>query len=195
MTTYADVVGMRYCPSCGSEYRPGFDVCADCGTELVDEPIASADTAEEETAAHHWVPVHNTGRSMDAELVRSYLEGNGLTAEVWGSGLGRWRMEAAITEVTGVPNDFSAFRVMVPDDQVADARALLAQSEGPALEDEDWETGDPEAERDDFGDIGAGYGLADREPIRWMTIFRSRWVLTGVALFTLVLIVMGTLGR
>jgi hypothetical protein len=187
---------MRYCPACGSEYRPGFDVCADCGTELVDEPTATANPAEDGSAAHHWIPVHNTGRSMDAELVRSYLEGNGLTAEVWSSGLGRWRMESAITEVTGVPNDFSAFRVMVPDDQVEAARALLAQSEEVSLAEEDWNTaGDTFAERDDFGDTGAGYGVADREPIRWMTIFRSRWVLTGVALFTLVLIVMGTLGR
>ena len=28
---------MPWCPKCKSEYREGFTVCADCGSELVDE--------------------------------------------------------------------------------------------------------------------------------------------------------------
>ena len=30
----------RYCPRCGAEYREGFDLCSDCGVELVDQPPA-----------------------------------------------------------------------------------------------------------------------------------------------------------
>lgn len=34
---------MPWCPKCRSEYRPGFTICADCGSELVDElPSKSA---------------------------------------------------------------------------------------------------------------------------------------------------------
>src|SRR3981081_377483 len=28
---------MPFCPTCRSEYRPGIETCADCGTPLVDE--------------------------------------------------------------------------------------------------------------------------------------------------------------
>ena len=28
---------MSWCPQCGTEYRPGFSDCADCGVALVDE--------------------------------------------------------------------------------------------------------------------------------------------------------------
>lgn len=189
------MVGTRYCPECGSEYRAGFDVCADCGAALVDEPpLRSADDPTEGAAEHHWVQVMSTGRSMDAEIVRSYLEGNGLRAEIWSSGLGRWRAESALTEVTGVPSDFNAHRVMVPDDQVDEARELLEASDGPELEEEDWARPPPVRERGSIGDTGMGYGFeSDREPLRWMQLFRSKWVLTGVALFTLALILLGTL--
>ena len=27
---------MSWCPECGTEYRPGFDTCADCGVQLTD---------------------------------------------------------------------------------------------------------------------------------------------------------------
>jgi len=29
---------MPFCPSCGAEYRPGFETCADCRVALVDAP-------------------------------------------------------------------------------------------------------------------------------------------------------------
>ena len=136
----------------------------------------------------------STGRSMDAEIVRSFLEGNGLSAEIWSSGLGRWRAESALTEVTGVPSDFNAYRVMVPDDQVVDARELLEASDAPELEEEDWALPPAAGEGGSIGDTGMGYGFeADGEPLRWMQLFRSKWVLTGVALFTLALILLGAL--
>ena len=40
-----------FCPSCKTEYRPGFTICADCGDKLVDKlPLsAPAQTASQET--------------------------------------------------------------------------------------------------------------------------------------------------
>lgn len=35
---------MPYCPECKTEYRPGFDTCADCGSLLVDSPPECEDT-------------------------------------------------------------------------------------------------------------------------------------------------------
>ena len=194
-TSYPHPVGTRYCPECGSEYRSGFEVCADCGASLVDEPPAVTTEARQDGSADHlWVQVMTTGRSMDAEIIRSFLEGNGLRAEVWTSGMGRWRAESAITEVTGVPSDFNSHRVMVPDDQLETAQGLLAASEVPELEEEDWALPASRSGYGAIGDTGAGFGYEiEREPIRWMTLFRSRWVLVVVALFTLVLIVLGAL--
>ena len=35
---------MPWCPECGTEYRPEFDRCADCGAALVDEEPAAHDS-------------------------------------------------------------------------------------------------------------------------------------------------------
>ena len=39
---------MPWCPKCKSEYREGFTVCADCGTELVAEEPKEEVAAEKE---------------------------------------------------------------------------------------------------------------------------------------------------
>lgn len=71
---------------------------------------------------------------MDAELVRARLEADGLQAWIWSSGLGPWRMESALTEVTGVPNDFNSHNVVVSSDDLDRALEVLAelQPEPPA---------------------------------------------------------------
>ncbi len=33
---------MPWCPKCKNEYREGIKVCADCGVELVSEPLENA---------------------------------------------------------------------------------------------------------------------------------------------------------
>lgn len=152
---------MGYCPKCGAEYLPGLERCADCDVDLMDEPSGSVDVV---SGRVHLIDVFSTGRRVDAELVRSMLEGHGLTAHLWAAGMGPWRMESALTEVTGVANAFNSYRVMVPNNQVEDAEALIA---------------DVEVKGDDL-DPGSAPGL--------MGIMRSRWALVGAALFLLAMV-------
>jgi hypothetical protein len=35
-----------FCPKCKSEYREGFNTCADCGTELIEELSNETDEFE-----------------------------------------------------------------------------------------------------------------------------------------------------
>ena len=158
---------MRYCPTCEAEYLEGFSHCADCKVELVDE----LPPRENEGGPGHveLVDIYSTGRRVDAELVRSMLQGHGLKAHVWAAGMGPWRMESALTEVTGVPNAFNAYRVMVPAGEVDDARALLQDV--------------------DVVDVDDAPLLADGG---LMSVFRSRWALVAGALFLLLLVL--TLG-
>jgi hypothetical protein len=104
---------------------------------------------------------------MDAELVRARLEADGLQAWVWSSGLGPWRLESAVTEMTGVPSDFNAHQVAVERDDVERALEILGENDDAALQ-------------------SSGQSVEDPAPARtslsWM---RERWVLTAAALFLL----------
>jgi hypothetical protein len=63
-----------FCPSCKSEYRPGFYHCADCGVELVHElPSEHPLTPEEEKAAG-LVEVFSTFNQAEIMLVKAYLD-------------------------------------------------------------------------------------------------------------------------
>lgn len=42
---------MPWCPKCKSEYRDGFSICADCGSELVDEETFARLEAEQQSVA------------------------------------------------------------------------------------------------------------------------------------------------
>lgn len=154
---------MGYCPNCGAEYRAGIERCPDCDEALVPEPPVAENTPELEQLHD----VYATGRRVDAELVRSMLESHGLNARLWAAGMGPWRMESALTEVTGVPNAFNSYRVMVPEKEVEDARALL--------------------EAVDVTD--AGDAPVD-EARTLMQLFRSRWALVGAAVFLLLLVLL-----
>ncbi len=54
---------MPYCPKCRAEYRDGFDKCADCGTELVEELHEEKEDSGDELRAH---PEH---RALKSEVV------------------------------------------------------------------------------------------------------------------------------
>ncbi len=120
----------KYCPSCGAEYRAKFNICADCNVALSPEPSATAKVEDGpagvvEYSARSLTAVFVSGRRSDAEMARGFLEAQGVEAEVWSTGLSPWHAAAGVGEMTGVPSDFGAHRVMVPEAQVEEAKTLL----------------------------------------------------------------------
>jgi hypothetical protein len=74
---------MPYCPTCKSEYRPGFDTCSDCGAELVEElKHEEAPAPKEEVVpnpeAKGWVKLVNVMDDQEAELVTGMLKAEGI---------------------------------------------------------------------------------------------------------------------
>ena len=108
----------KYCPRCRAEYRPGFDVCSDCGVALVDQLPTDPITEVPEPirlgpdAAEVWKGFHE----VEAHMARSLLESNGIDAVVWTAGVG-----------ANVPfDDTIAHRVMVKAEDADRARGLIA---------------------------------------------------------------------
>lgn len=113
-----------YCPSCRTEYRPGFAVCADCNVALVEE------LPEE--------PTHDVMGDLDG------------TARVWSGDDDRLRAEAcAALERAGItphpvsredhlfaPSEHPRFEVYVAADVAAAAKAVL---DAQVLSAEEWD--------------------------------------------------------
>ena len=160
---------MKYCPRCGSEYRPGYERCPDCDEGLVDGPPIAQPRSSVPTLVQREEVVFSTGRRIDAEMVRGLLDAHGLDARIWASGMGPYRLESAVTEITGVPSAFNAYGVGVPTHQAEEARALLADAEDGSVEVMVHEDGE------------ASSGL--------MNLMRSRWALLAAALFLLAFVI------
>jgi hypothetical protein len=115
-----------YCPLCRTEYRPGFvAACADCGVALVHElpPEPEGFPAQPTPAlGPHPVAVWVTYNGLEAEMIRGVLEGAGLAAMVWRSGVeGRY----------GSPG---GLRVMVRREDADLAKELIAAPPEPGEE-------------------------------------------------------------
>lgn len=124
---------------------------------LTNEPLTV--DQREVMGSRRMITVFSSGRSLEAEIVRSMLESYGVEAFVWGSGLGVWRAESALTELTGVPNDFSSYRVVVPHEHAEEAEALIAASD--------------ESHLDSAGPT---------------SLLQSRWMVVGFAILFLILV-------
>ncbi|MGH2723075.1 MAG: DUF2007 domain-containing protein [Actinomycetota bacterium] len=80
-----------HCPACGTEYRAGFDTCADDGTPLVPGPAPEpapeappAPTAPEPRRT--WRAVATFHREDEARLLAGRLEAEGIEARVFPEG-------------------------------------------------------------------------------------------------------------
>ena len=167
-------MGYRYCPQCGAEYRADVDRCSDCLVELVDDKAGTGSALEGASPAFKsLVPVLVTGRRSEAEVARSFLEAHGVEAQIWSSGLSPWRMEAALTEMTGLANDFNAHRVMVSEQDEEAARDLL---EEPA---DDGQSDDlPRKQR------------PSKTSPKMLELFRKRWLVLTFAIVLLLLVIL-----
>jgi hypothetical protein len=69
---------MPYCPTCKHEYAAGTAACPDCHTKLVDELPFQAVPGEGTT----WVEIASTGTEDEANLMRGFLEAEGIPAQI-----------------------------------------------------------------------------------------------------------------
>lgn len=119
-----------HCPTCGAEYREGFDVCADDGTPLVPGPArssADAPPAVEAPAApeppRRWQRVASFLWEEEARLLAGRLDAEGIPARVFPEDAGTYYGKAT-TAFLGKPWD-----VLVPEERATDA-ALVIQAIG-----------------------------------------------------------------
>jgi hypothetical protein len=124
-----DAVG-GYCPTCGAEYRPGFDTCADDGTALVPgprpEPSPEPMMAPEPTLPPgvRWVPVARFTREEEAHLLTGRLESEGIEATVYPAWQGGYYGESVNLPVS----------VLVPEHRVLEAREIIEEIRRTDLE-------------------------------------------------------------
>ena len=71
------------CPQCGTEYRPGFTTCVDCGVPLISDGEYQETEEMREAERKRYndmkiVEVHAVQGQPEADLIRSLLEANGI---------------------------------------------------------------------------------------------------------------------
>jgi hypothetical protein len=65
------------CPNCGSEYKEGVTVCADCGTELVDRTEPPVEYNEDD-----WAVVFTSAQGYEVEMLKDNLDGAGIASMI-----------------------------------------------------------------------------------------------------------------
>ncbi len=83
-----------YCPKCRDEYREGFTECADCKVPLVSELPPEPKPEPKPEPDLTWadlVCIRIYDNREEAEFARSFLETNGIDAEVFADDCGGWR--------------------------------------------------------------------------------------------------------
>lgn len=110
-----------FCPRCKTEYRPGFERCADCGVALVQGlPAEDADD---------WVAVVRTTDPAFLPMARSVLEAAGIPFLVQGeAGVNVFPLGPAATRVT---NRVTGASILVRSRDAEEAEALLSAPSEP----------------------------------------------------------------
>jgi hypothetical protein len=136
----------RYCPRCGAEYREGFEVCSDCGVELVDEqPVQVEEEHFPALDPRHidyvyresdWVRnlepvcVKVVNDEMEAEVILSVFRAHELRA--FPAGRDRYLHQGMLAAPPGLGG--AGIRIMVHPDDVDAARELLALADEAGVE-------------------------------------------------------------
>ena len=110
---------MPYCPTCRSEFRPGFTRCEECGVDLVEalpEPPKFPPVANPA-----FQTVYRTTDLVEAETIKALLEGSGIEAEVQG----RYSGFSAIE----MPTSAAPFQITVPAADAAEASKILQETQ------------------------------------------------------------------
>ena len=74
---------MAFCPECRSEYLEGTETCEDCGVDLVAQLVKPGPDTRDGALVEVWY----THGEMDAQLIRSLLESNGISSMFSGESL------------------------------------------------------------------------------------------------------------
>jgi hypothetical protein len=103
-----------FCPKCKAEYREGFSSCADCDIDLVSElpPEPSEEYVD-------LINLKTYSSRHDAELAKSFLSVNGVTAVVSGDDYGG--IHPALSFSTGI-------RLLVNKGDVENARRIFRKA-------------------------------------------------------------------
>ncbi len=107
-----------FCPRCHTEYRKGFDRCADCDLPLVDTlpPEPEPSPAQRASVDGDWVTVASLTMQTDVVLLKSMLASEGIAYVAMG--------DSSVFIMNGPA---LAVRFMVPPVDVDRAREIVEQ--------------------------------------------------------------------
>jgi Putative prokaryotic signal transducing protein len=71
-----------FCPVCNSEYQPGITRCPEHEADLVEQPTL----AQGDDSKARFVPLHNLGSPVEAEMVNDIFQQNGIRSVVQSGG-------------------------------------------------------------------------------------------------------------
>ena len=105
-----------WCPECGTEYREGFFVCADCDCPLVEEPEAEPEAPE--ISDEEWSLLTILRDELEADAVKALLAEKGIPVLKKYSGSGEYLKVYMGMVRTGV-------KFYVPETRVQEAEDLI----------------------------------------------------------------------